>query len=296
MQLTDNGTYSYATVYDARQLLVAQKSQKCEHPYNSDQCSPAPIDINSDAPVNQSFRFILAGDGQLTKIDAAYLRYTGELGLPTRGEKFFLALDERDKANVLAEWLLITDTRTTFKADFRLVGVDGRSRWFRTECQRFLDVGCAQSWSGVAINIDDIKQQYALLEQIILHLRDRSETQSVAPLTSPTILVTNMRIKKVAVKAIQNPFEPKTINRATHRARSIKQAASDMTSNLDKLGLLTPRQQEVLRRLVAGDTSKEIARSSSGSPRTVEIHRARILEKLGARNVAEAVRIATTVK
>lgn len=292
MQLVKDLTYLCATASEARQLPVPQK---CESPDDLEQHSAARIRFDHINAPDRSFRFTLAEDGQLTQIDAAYLRYTGELGLPALGEKFFLALDKRDKANVLAEWLLLTETRTTFKADFRLVGVDGNSRWFRTECQRFLDAGCTQSWSGVAVDIDDLKQQYALLERAVVHLQDRREPHIVTPLTSPAIFVTKICSKDVDGKLIQKPFEPKTGSPDTRRARSTNHVASDTVSNLDKLGLLTPRQQEVLGRLVAGDTSKEIARSCNGSPRTVEIHRARILEKLGARNVAEAVRMATSI-
>jgi DNA-binding CsgD family transcriptional regulator len=55
---------------------------------------------------------------------------------------------------------------------------------------------------------------------------------------------------------------------------------------------LTPREREVLERLVAGASNKEVGRALGISPRTVEVHRARIMGKLGARNAADLVRIA----
>jgi FixJ family two-component response regulator len=55
--------------------------------------------------------------------------------------------------------------------------------------------------------------------------------------------------------------------------------------------LLTPREREVLDRVVAGASNKEAGRSLGISPRTVEVHRARIMEKLGAKNAADLVRI-----
>jgi FixJ family two-component response regulator len=58
---------------------------------------------------------------------------------------------------------------------------------------------------------------------------------------------------------------------------------------------LTPREREVLAELVAGATNKEAGRRLGISPRTVEIHRAHIMEKLGARNAADLVRIALSV-
>lgn len=55
---------------------------------------------------------------------------------------------------------------------------------------------------------------------------------------------------------------------------------------------LTPRERDVLDRLVAGASNKEAGRQLGISPRTIEIHRARIMEKLGAKNVADVVRMA----
>lgn len=54
---------------------------------------------------------------------------------------------------------------------------------------------------------------------------------------------------------------------------------------------LTPREHEVLTEIAAGASNKEVGRVLGISPRTVEVHRARIMEKLGARNAADLVRI-----
>jgi two-component system response regulator FixJ len=54
---------------------------------------------------------------------------------------------------------------------------------------------------------------------------------------------------------------------------------------------LSSREQGVLRELVAGHPNKLIAHALNISPRTVEIHRANMMEKLGVRSVSEAVRI-----
>jgi PAS domain S-box-containing protein len=55
-------------------------------------------------------------------------------------------------------------------------------------------------------------------------------------------------------------------------------------------GELTTREREVARQLMAGGTSKEIARLLDISPRTVEMHRARLMKKLGASNHAQLVK------
>jgi FixJ family two-component response regulator len=58
-----------------------------------------------------------------------------------------------------------------------------------------------------------------------------------------------------------------------------------------KLATLTAREAEVLDLLVAGSSNKTIARELEISPRTVEIHRANMMSKLGAHHAADAVRL-----
>jgi len=56
--------------------------------------------------------------------------------------------------------------------------------------------------------------------------------------------------------------------------------------------LLTPRERQVLAQVIAGASNKVAGRSLGISPRTIEVHRAHIMEKLGAKNAADLVRIA----
>ncbi|MEA2906871.1 MAG: hypothetical protein QOI12_4258 [Alphaproteobacteria bacterium] len=55
--------------------------------------------------------------------------------------------------------------------------------------------------------------------------------------------------------------------------------------------LLTPREREVLAQIAGGASNKEAGRRLGISPRTIEVHRARIMEKLNAKNAADLVRI-----
>lgn len=59
----------------------------------------------------------------------------------------------------------------------------------------------------------------------------------------------------------------------------------------DRIAVLSPREREVLDWLSEGSSNKTIARELEISPRTVEIHRANMMQKLGARHTAEAVRL-----
>ena len=66
---------------------------------------------------------------------------------------------------------------------------------------------------------------------------------------------------------------------------------SRRTSELDRL---TPREREVLQLITNGRSNKEAGRQLGISPRTIEVHRARVMEKLGARNTADLMRIVLT--
>ena len=64
-----------------------------------------------------------------------------------------------------------------------------------------------------------------------------------------------------------------------------------MSFGFPGVALLTPREREVLTQIAGGASNKEAGRRLGISPRTVEVHRARIMEKIGARNAADLVRI-----
>ena len=99
-------------------------------------------------------------------------------------------------------------------------------------------------------------------------------------------------IRNGAIDFIEKPFDADTV---VSRARAAIAAAAQRLDSAEGLpafpgrDLLTPREREVLAQITAGASNKEAGRRLAISPRTVEVHRARIMEKLGARNAAELV-------
>ncbi len=81
------------------------------------------------------------------------------------------------------------------------------------------------------------------------------------------------------------------LERVEKRAREQTRTRRRMIAAREKIGYLSEREGEVLELLVNGGSNKLIARELEISPRTVEIHRANMMEKLGAKHVAEAVRL-----
>ncbi|MCJ2065280.1 PAS domain S-box protein [Methylobacterium sp. J-088] len=104
-------------------------------------------------------------------------------------------------------------------------------------------------------------------------------------------------MKAGAVDYLEAPWSPDTVLFAVRTALAELHAEADRARGGDegrsRIAALSAREREVLEGLLAGGTNKTIARTLGLSPRTVEIHRARVMEALGVRTLPEAVLIAT---
>lgn len=106
-------------------------------------------------------------------------------------------------------------------------------------------------------------------------------------------------IKHGAFDFIEKPFDAETVvgrvkDAIAAYARRKERAEGVIGDSFPGHELLTPREREVLHQIAAGASNKEAGRSLGISPRTIEVHRARIMEKLGAKNAADLVRIVLT--
>nr|WP_271068055.1 response regulator FixJ [Caulobacter sp. NIBR1757] len=101
-------------------------------------------------------------------------------------------------------------------------------------------------------------------------------------------------MKAGAVDFVEKPFSDVTLLAAitAAMARPLAQTDSQRQEALDRLAALSPRERDVLAGVVAGKPNKVIAFDLDISARTVEIYRANMMTKTGARNMAELMRIA----
>lgn len=101
-------------------------------------------------------------------------------------------------------------------------------------------------------------------------------------------------MKAGAVDFIEKPFEDDIIVAAVERALAIDRASGSAgaTDALAKIERLTDREREVFDLLAVGEPNKIVAQKLQISPRTVEVHRARIMEKIEARSLSDLVRLA----
>lgn len=103
-------------------------------------------------------------------------------------------------------------------------------------------------------------------------------------------------IKAGANDFIEKPFDADTVVTRVREAIASYGRHSEGAPGLTFPGAehLTPRERDVLQEITGGASNKEAGRRLGISPRTIEVHRARIMEKLGARNAADLVRIVLT--
>lgn len=123
-------------------------------------------------------------------------------------------------------------------------------------------------------------------------------------LAHPVILITAHGDVPIAVQAmklgasdfIEKPFSGEDIVRAVaaalERGCATQADVREVSEAAARLATLSCREAEVLQGLVAGRQNKVIARDLGISPRTVEIHRKNLMEKLRVRSLPEAVRLA----
>lgn len=93
-----------------------------------------------------------------------------------------------------------------------------------------------------------------------------------------------------AVDFLEKPFDQAQLEAAIQAAFAREGPRLERGAALRKLATLTAREREVLEHAARGLHAKEIAAALGISPRTVEVHKTRVMEKLGVRNVAELVR------
>ena len=169
----------------------------------------------------------------------------------------------------------------------------------------------AESFASAAEFLDDFDPQQPSC--LILDIRmpgmsglELQEHLVERNLSVPIIFVTGHGEVPMAVKAmkagaidfIQKPFRDQELIDRVHAAlekdAEARVKASEIQAINAKMQTLTARETEVMQLVVDGKANKEIAFDLGLSPRTVEIHRARVMSKMGAGSLAELVRLALT--
>jgi len=134
-----------------------------------------------------------------------------------------------------------------------------------------------------------------------LELQDRLAEKGIS---FPIIFITGHGTVPASVKAfkggamdfLQKPFKDREIlgavSRGIEKHRRLRQEQKEMETLRSRLENLTPREREVFRFVVTGMLNKQVAFDLGTTEKTIKVHRARVMEKMGAQSLADLVRFA----
>jgi PAS domain S-box-containing protein len=176
-----------------------------------------------------------------------------------------------------------------YDAEYRVIGADGVERWIATRAQARFEHGRPVSLLGVVRDITDRKMIEHGLELVVdvrtSELNDASETlqaeREARQRTADRLELLQGELSRGLFAAI----ESRRVGLPRPAERRVREAVQKITQ-------LSPRERQVLDGLVQGEPHKTIAHRLGISVRTVEIHRTRMLHRLGTPHLAEAIGLA----
>ena len=170
----------------------------------------------------------------------------------------------------------------------------GRATQLYSCAKDFLDASSIQRMGCVLL---DVRLPDANGIEVLQRLKD----SGFGP---PVIIITGHGDVPMAVKAmrlgaldfVEKPLDPdallESVDYAIETYRQQRQIDACAREARAQISRLTPRETDIMRKLVIGQPNKVIASELGLSPRTVEIHRARVMEKTGAKSLSHLVRLA----
>jgi len=156
---------------------------------------------------------------------------------------------------------------------------------------------CAPTWTGCLLL--DIRMPGTDGLALQVELKTRKMHLPVIFMTAHGDVVTvRTALKSGAIDYLEKPVDPEAMLAAVDAAFNLdaEQWQKNIRANQSELRLstLTPREREVFDLVIQGQQYRQIAAALGISPRTVEVHRARLIEKLGVRSISEMVRMSLT--
>jgi RNA polymerase sigma factor (sigma-70 family) len=142
----------------------------------------------------------------------------------------------------------------------------------------------------------DVQMPQVSGPQLQAELNRRAVDVPIIFLTGHGDIPTTVRaMKSGAIDFLTKPVEGtallERVRAALEKSTQLREQAAAAQALLERLGGLTPREREIMVLAAAGQSNKEIARRLGISHRTVEIHRARVMQKTGAANLVELSRL-----
>ena len=188
---------------------------------------------------------------------------------------------------------LVDDDPAVLRALRRLLTAAGHGCATYASAEAFL---ARPRSDGLGCAVIDLRLPGASGLELQAHLAAGQDELPVIFLTGQGDIGASVRaMKEGAVDFLTKPVEPQAllaaIAVALARGRR-RRAAREAEANLaQRLAQLTPREREVLERVVEGRLNKQIAAELGIAEKTIKVHRARFMHKLGVRTIADLVRL-----
>jgi RNA polymerase sigma factor (sigma-70 family) len=157
--------------------------------------------------------------------------------------------------------------------------------------------GVAADWSGIVL-VDLRMPGMSGLELQSELLARKIELPVIVITAHGETSAARTSFKSGAVDFLEKPIDREQLLNAVREGLGIEservRRASQTAAMTRQIERLTPREREVLDRVVAGKHNREIADDLAISVRTVEVHKARVLAKMGVERVADLLRMVLT--
>ena len=152
--------------------------------------------------------------------------------------------------------------------------------------------------NGVDCIVADVRMPGLSGIDLVRETRSRANSPPIILITAHgDVDMAVAAIKLGAFDFIEKPFDERrlleSIRAAVSQSSPARQTALDPATLKERVAGLTDRQRQVMELAASGLSNKEIALRLGISPRTVENHRAWMMERMGARNLADLVRLVT---
>ncbi|HEY3075951.1 MAG TPA: response regulator [Burkholderiales bacterium] len=175
-----------------------------------------------------------------------------------------------------------------------MLGLAGYRTAVFADAETFLDAW-RDHWTGCVVT--DLRLPGASGIELQAALRERGSSLPIVVITAHgDVPSARSAFRAEAVDFLEKPFDDTQLRAAIDTAFALEERRLEREktrrADLAKLERLTPREREVLEYAARGLHAKEIGTTLGISARTVEVHKTRIMEKLGVRNIAELVRFA----
>lgn len=153
-----------------------------------------------------------------------------------------------------------------------------------------------EDYDGVGCVLLDINMPEMSGVELQARLADRGRALPIVFLTGHgDVAISVMAMKRGALDFLVKPADEADLIRAVRRALAhherLRDTAMARDSILGQVASLTPREQEVMRQLITGALNKVIADRLQIAIKTVKVHRARVMEKMGVRSAAELLHL-----